>query len=247
MEAKTLDSLMATAKWESDSVVKESEQPIIKSFSFDPNQSTREELTDLGFNKSLANRIINYRAKGGKFFVKRDLLKIYGMDSMRYQKLIPYISLPESISKEKASKNFETKEKPVVAKFDLNQADTSQLMKIYGIGPKLSLRIVSYREKLGGFISQTQLHEVYGLDSVVVKELITKSFIEENFQPKQINVNAADEKDLGVHPYIKYKLARAIVAYRMQHGAFTAVDDLKKLSIIDETTFSRMKPYLNAP
>lgn len=245
-ETKRLDSLMATWKWESDSVINESVTPVIKSFSFDPNQSTREELADLGFNRSLATRIVNYRLKGGKFFVKRDLMKIYGMDSMHYQRLIPFISLPEKISKEKTSKKFDTKEKPAVAKFDLNQADTSRLVKIYGIGPKLSLRIVSYRDKLGGFIFQSQLQEVYGLDSTVVRELISKSFIEENFQARQVNINSATEKELGVHPYIKYKLARAIVAYRMQHGAFTAVDDLKKLTIIDENTFLRMKPYIIA-
>src|SRR5258706_14664541 len=174
-ETKRLDSLMATWKWESDSVIKES-TPVIKSFSFDPNLSTREELADLGFTRSLATRIVNYRLKGGKFFVKRDLMKIYGMDSTLYQRLIPFISLPENISKEKTSKKFETREKPAVAKFDLNQADTSRLVKIYGIGPKLSLRIVSYRDKLGGFIFQSQLQEVYGLDSTVVRELISKSF-----------------------------------------------------------------------
>jgi competence protein ComEA len=242
-ETKKLDSLMGIWKWDNDSVL--SEKPEAKElFAFDPNHASKEELMGLGFSKSLAARIVNYRLKGGKFLVKNDLLKIYGMDSLLFKKLIPFIILPEAISKEKFAQKTEIKEKPFAVKFDLNKADTSQLIKIYGIGQKLSLRIIAYRDKLGGFISQSQLNEVYGLDSVVVKELLSKSFIEKGFYPRQVNINNGTEKDLGAHPYIKYKLAKAIVAYRAQHGPFASIDDLKKITILDEITFLRMKPYV---
>lgn len=247
-EEKQLDSLMTTWRWENtgDSATTEEQSPpaTIRLFAFDPNQASKEELQRLGFKSFLATRIVNYRAKGGKFLAKSDLLKIYGMDSLLYQKLIPFIKLPEVITKEKSFSEEPAKEKPGLVKFDLNKADTSQLIKIYGIGPKLSLRIVAYREKLGGFISTSQLNEVYGLDSTVVKELASKSFIEEDFQPNRININSATEKELGAHSYIKYKLAKAIVAYRMQHGSFKSVEDLKKISIVDEKSFLRMAPYI---
>ncbi|MBI1768358.1 MAG: helix-hairpin-helix domain-containing protein [Bacteroidetes bacterium] len=243
-EKKQLDSLMTTWKWERDSVVKESGTSARKLFSFDPNQSTTKEFMDLGFDKSLASRIVNYRTKGGKFLVKRDLMKIYEIDSSFYQKLRPFINLPDSISKRKSIQKVGVKERTFVAKFDLNKADSSQLIKIYGIGTKLSQRIIVYREKLGGYISDSQLKEVYGLDSTVVNELISKSFIGKDFQPRQINVNVATEKELGAHPYIKYKLAKAIVAYRMQHGLFASVDELNKITLIDGRTFSKMRPYI---
>ena len=241
-----LDSLMATWKWETenDSSAKETQFAPKALFVFNPNLSTKEELKSLGFKEFLASRIVNYRTKGGKFVVKHDLMKIYGMDSMLYQKLIPFISLPDVNAKEKPLGKIENKEKTVFVAFDLNKADTSELIRIYGIGPKLSVRIVTYREKLGGFISASQLTEVYGLDSAVVKELVSKSFIEEGFQPRQININAATEKELGTHPYIKYKLAKAIVAYRMQHGLFRSVDDLKKIALINEKTFEEIRPYI---
>jgi competence ComEA-like helix-hairpin-helix protein len=183
--------------------------------------------------------------KGGKFMVKKDLLKIYGMDSALYKKLFPFIDLPDSVLKDTVKK-FEPKERIVAIKFDLNMADTSQLIKIYGIGPKLSQRIVTYRDKLGGFVSVEQLKEVYGLDTTVIHELFRKSFIEKNFQPRLIDVNKATEKELGDHPYIKYKLAKAITAYRFQHGEYHTVDDLKRIAIIDDTKFQKIKPYLSA-
>lgn len=241
---------MSTWHWENeiDSTIAEKQALTVsaKLFVFDPNQVSKEELKNLGFKEFLANRIINYRTKGGKFVVKSDLLKIYGMDSLLYQKIFPFINLPETSAKEKSFDRLPSKEKPGFVKFDLNKADTSQLIRIYGIGPKLSSRIIAYRGKLGGFVSNSQLSEVYGLDSIVVKELVAKSFIEESFRPRQININSATEKELGAHPYIKYKLAKAIVAYRAQHGSFKSVDDLKKISILDENSFKKMVPYIEA-
>ncbi len=245
-ETKELDSLIATWKWEqSDSSLAKKIDSKSKLFSFNPNLSTKDELLQLGFSNSLVGRIVNYRVKGGKFLVKKDLLKIYGMDSILHRKLYTFIDLPETMAKEHTIEKFQPKEKRKLEKFDLNKADTTQLKKIYGIGTKLSQRIVDYREKLGGFILIDQLKEVYGLDSAAVNELVKKSFLTENPLPKLIDINKATEQELGAHPYIKYKLAKAITAYRFQHGAFQSIDELKKIALIDEQRFQRIKPYLS--
>lgn len=78
-----LDSLLSTLKWEpDDSSVSKNTRSIL--FPFDPNQTSRDQLMSLGFTGFLADRIVNYRNKGGRFFAKADLLKIYGMDTMFY-------------------------------------------------------------------------------------------------------------------------------------------------------------------
>jgi competence protein ComEA len=243
-EKKELDSLITTWKWEKDSTDdKISEKRV---FSFNPNLISKEEFVELGFGNVLTNRIVNYRKKGGRFIVKKDLIKIYGMDSAFYKKIYAFIDLPEKIEKERPIKSFESKENSVTAKFDLNAADTSQLIKIYGLGPKLSQRIVVYRNKLGGFISTEQLKEVYGLDSTVIHELFRKAYIHESFKPRLIDINAASEKELGDHPYIKYKLAKAITVYRFQHGVYRTIDDLMKIALMDDAKFEKIKPYLSA-
>jgi competence ComEA-like helix-hairpin-helix protein len=246
-ERNSLDSLLATMEWKNDSVVTEQIAKREELFVFDPNLSSKDDLMRLGFSQSLANRIVNYRLKGGKFQTKKDLMKIYGMDSSLFKSLLSYIKLPESVTHEKSiqKKEVSIREKPTLTQFDLNTADTSQLISIYGIGPKLSLRIIAFREKLGGFILTSQLSEVYGLDTVAIKQLLLRSFIKDDFKPRQVNVNKATEKELGAHPYIKYKLARAIVAYRMQHGIFNSVEDLKKITILDESNWTKLKPYIS--
>lgn len=241
---RRLDSLLATWPVQTDSVISIKKEA---RFAFDPNTVTLLQLDSLGFPNYLAQRIQNYRSKNGKFRIKTDLLKMYGMDSAFYRQLEPYIILPDKVAYNSTEKEtprvVATEPKP--DRFDINAADTTQLTKIYGIGNKLSARIINYRNKLGGFVSMNQLKEVYGLDSTVISRLEKKYFVDAGFQPRKIILNQATEKELGSHPYIKYPLAKAIATYRFQHGNFNTIEDVKKIALIDETFYSKILPYLS--
>lgn len=240
-----LDSLVAKWQWEkADSNPESVDRPL---FRFNPNTASRDSLLQLGFSPSLARRIVNYRTKGGVFKIKSDLLKMYGTDTLLFQKLYSFIDLP--LIAEKKRKEFFKDSfpmRPIVAttKLDLNLADTAQLIKVYGIGPKFSLRIVEYRERLGGFVSMDQLNEVYRLDTTAVGRLKKKFFVLPDYHPRQIRLNTATEKELAAHPYISYKLAAAVVAYRFQHGYFASIEDLVNLKLVTEKDFQRIKPYI---
>jgi competence protein ComEA len=247
-EQKKLDSL--TAQWLDEKKYEpkknaERKEKSTSIFAFDPNKITVSELQSLGFSERLSNRIANYRQKGGVFRIKDDLAKIYGIDSTLYHQLYEYILLPESIGVEKkdTKKYPETSKKTFVA-FDINKADTAQLKSIYGIGNVLALRIVNFRDGLGGFIQREQIKEVYGLDSAVITRLNKAVFIEETFEPKKININTSNEKILSVHPYIKKSLAKAIMAYRFQHGDFADVREVLNISSIPPQQAERLIPYL---
>lgn len=242
-----LDSL--TRHWKETVEIQKEEIPeetAIAYFNFNPNLATHNELKSLGLSEKLASRLIKYRSKGGKFRIKSDMMKLYGMDSSVYSKIKPYIQLPDQFEKPKVEKKEfgekkTVKEKP--QKFNLNEADTVQLEKIYGIGPKLALRIVTYRDKLGGFTSAEQLKEVYGLDTAVVKEIRKASYLPDPPGVKKINLNTADEKMLAAHPYFGRKIASAIVAYRFQHGNFNSVDDLSRIPLIDKNKLEKLSHY----
>jgi competence ComEA-like helix-hairpin-helix protein len=165
------------------------------------------------------------------------------MDSIFYEKLKPFILLPDAI--EKKASTYVAFEKMKLAAFDLNTADTTQLKSVYGIGSKLAARIIKYREKLGGFVYINQLYEVYGLDSAVVQKLMSTSFISDVYEPAKININIADEQQLSNHPYLNKKIARAIVAYRFQHGNFVTIDDLRNVRLVEPVTFEKIKVYLS--
>jgi competence ComEA-like helix-hairpin-helix protein len=243
-ENQELDSLLTHWSWEENN--DSPEEVEIQLFPFNPNTATKDELVNLGFSSNLITRIDNYRSKNGRFVIKSDLMKLYGMDSSLYARLYPFVDLPA----EKPKKIFESipnqkKSLPdSKEKFDLNLADTTQLIRVYGIGSKLSQRIIKYRNSLGGFISMNQLQEVFGLDTAVVTELNKRVFVSEVFKPNQLAINSATEKELAAHPYISYKLAKAITTYRFQHGNFTSLEDLTKIALVDEAFYAKIKPYL---
>lgn len=213
-------------------------------FHFDPNAITSSDMRKLGFSAGLATTIVHYREKGGKFRIKADVLKIYGLDTSFYNELNDFIDLPEKAN----SIPFRKTERTAVVRhlevFDLNQADTTQLREISGIGKRLSARIVKYREALGGFVHPDQLYEVYGLDSMVVLRLKERAVLADHFVPVRFNINKVNEGTLATHPYIKANVARAVVTYRFQHGEFKTMDDLRKIPTMDDETIRKIAPYL---
>lgn len=248
-EKATLDSL--TKQWEMQRkdakavTVVPVETDRADLFAFDPNNAKASQLSSLGLSSKLVSHIVHYREKGGKFKIKSDLLKIYGMDSQVYRRLYSYIQLPDKIEQpvfsDRLVSSTARKER---SKFDLNNADTTQLKGIYGIGSKLSVRIIKYRQRLGGFVNLRQLTEVYGLDSIVISKLLEQSFILADFQPSKININKATEKELGSHPYLTKSMASTIAAYRFQHGNFKEVADLRKLHLLKDEMIEKISPYL---
>lgn len=67
-------------------------------FRFDPNSLPVDSLELLGFTRKVAERINNYREKGGRFYTKEDLKKIYGLSDQLYNQVKTNIDLPDSSS-----------------------------------------------------------------------------------------------------------------------------------------------------
>ncbi len=221
-------------------------------FPFNPNTTSIEQWQQLGLPHWMAERILKYRSKGGSFRKKEDLLHIYDFPKDTYQKLEPYIQLPQQASDKPSierslshsaplSYTVPTREK--LTRFDLNEADTTQLKRIYGIGSKLAIRIVKFRDNLGGFVREAQVREVWGLDSAVVDELLRYGQITNYQSVRKLRINEIKAEDFR-HPYLKPYVAKAIIAYRNQHGAFHSSADLKAVKLLDEQTLQKLEPYL---
>ena len=127
---------------------------------------------------------------------------------------------------------------------DINLADTAAYIALPGVGNKLALRIVSFREKLGGFYSIDQVGETYGLSDSSFQK-IKQYLVVNTTYVKKINVNTASLETLKAHPYIRYAIANAIIAYRNEHGYFASMEDIKKIQVISDELFKKLLPYLS--
>ncbi len=129
------------------------------------------------------------------------------------------------------------------SRVDINSADTNVLMTLPKMTSYCAYMIVRYRKKLGGYYTTRQLQEVWGMDSAMYKALQEKVWVDTTLLQK-ININRADIKQLGYHPYIRYYLAKAIVNYRDEHGLFASTQALHKMAAIDDSTYVKIAPYL---
>ncbi|MDA9555278.1 helix-hairpin-helix domain-containing protein [Pelobium sp.] len=216
-------------------------------FNFNPNNLSLEDWMKLGLSEKQAKSIKNYESKGGKFRTKADVKKMYAISDFQFQRLEPYIQIPEENSSSFKEINKETQipTKTVEkVKIDINDADSAMLTNIRGIGPSFASRIVKYRNRLGGFHSKEQLKEVFGIDSLKYSQIENQIKIEV-INLKQIKINECVFEDLKNFPYLSYKQMNAMVAYRKQHGPYKSIDDLNKIAILTPEIIQKIKPYLS--
>lgn len=126
---------------------------------------------------------------------------------------------------------------------ELNSADTSELQKLYGIGPVFANRIVKYRQLLGGYVRREQLMEVYGMDAERYDGIADNITVDTSLA-KKLDINNASIAELRQHPYIDYYQAKAIVDFRRQGNQFSKQSDLLLVNLMDEETVTKLQGYI---
>lgn len=233
-------------------------------FAFDPNEIERADWKRLGLTDRQVDGIERYRAKGGRFRTKADLGRMYSIRPAQFDGLKPFILLPDSLpqrhegrkdgnrraeswegSEVRNESSSPRQERQAFAKVEVNTADTAALIALPGIGPSFARGIVKYRESLGGYHSLDQLAEVYVLkDKPDALDRLKELLVVDTLMIRRIPINTCTVEELAAHPYVRWKLAKPIVAYRQQHGQFKELADLKGIHLIDEGLFRKLAPYL---
>ena len=232
-----------------------------ETFDFDPNVADSTTLLRLGFAPFMVRGIYKYRAKGGRYHEPADVKRIPGMTNELWLRLASHIQIdkkyqyvtpePRSYSHQQPVAYEEPQQQPrdtmlypvklqegsVVA---LNEADTTALKKIPGIGSYYARRIVYYRQQLGGYASVSQLQEIEGMPEDVGKWLtVDPSAIH------RIDVNHATKNQLVRHPYLRVYRAQDIWNRRHNQGPLKSIDDLRSLPSFSEADIERLTPYLS--
>lgn len=150
----------------------------------------------------------------------------------------------ETISATPASSSFYQTQYPKKSlSFELNTADSLDLVQLYNIGPVIARRILKYRSLLGGYVRKEQLREVYGIDSARYNDIAPHLTVDPS-RITPIDINTADIDRLKRHPYLDYYQAKAIIRLREEKGTYAGVHDILNIPIIDSETFTRIEPYL---
>lgn len=215
---------------------------------FDPNSADSIDFLQRGLPPFIAHTILQYRRAGGKFRTADDFSRVYGLSSEEFKILKPYIRIAEVFRRKQDTLHAVKKmRKDTLAVYkypegtlvDLNEADTTELKKIPGIGSGIARMIVAYRNRLGGFYDTAQLKEVD-----YVNEDMLKWFKLENESIHRINANKAGLDKLRSHPYMNFYKAKVIMEYRRKKGKLKSLSQLSLYEEFTEKDLERLSYYL---
>ncbi len=225
-------------------------------YPFNPNFITDFKGYTLGMSVEEIDRLHSFR-KGNKFVnSSHDFQKVTRISDSLLNAISPYFEFPEWTQKKKItsdSKIIENEKKGSVLTtpkgdeviLDLNQVSASDLRTINGIGEKLSERIIKFRDRLGGFMNDDQLSDVYGLESEIVQKTLKKFKVLKTPNIKKININTASANEISKLVYIQKHVAEGIVNYRNVNGTIVSFDELISIEDFPADKIDRIRLYLS--
>lgn len=245
-KASAVEAEIKNSSFKVSDKAKENEKIVLNPVIFNPNNLAKKKWIEMGLPKSVVNTIKNYESKGGTFKTADDLQKIYGLTPEMFDQLKDYIQIP---IKEYSKKNIEPPVDSLYVKpklsiiLDINRVDSIALLQIPGIGPFYAGQIVKYRNQLGGYNSINQLKELYKMDSIRLQEWLPYLTFKDTTL-RLIDLNAADFRTVLKHPYLDYETTRKLFNLRNKLGRFAGLYQLKNDSILSDSLFQILEPYL---
>ena len=146
----------------------------------------------------------------------------------------------DTVTVQVKSVRYAAKSRPLEP-LDLNTLDSTGLVQLPGIGPATAIKIIRYRERLGGYTQISQLTEIEGLPDSLMKWFI----ITDTIPVRKIPVNKATIAQLRRHPYLDFYQARAIVEFRNERGMIKGPGQLSFMEEFTDQDLVRLEPYLD--
>ena len=208
---------------------------------FNPNTYTLTDWTNLGLSEKQSVVVLKFTSRG--IYSEEDLKRIFVIPDVLFELIRDSVIYPERIQNTPNQESFKKQAKQITL-INLNTADTTEFMKIYGIGAFYAKQIIRYREKLGGYITKEQLFEVWKMTPEAYDKIKDHVFISEK-DVKRININSVTIEVLNAHPYLNWNQANSIVKMRMQRNGFKNIEEIKESVLIDSETYEKLFPYLS--
>ncbi|MDT0541054.1 helix-hairpin-helix domain-containing protein [Croceitalea sp. P059] len=238
IEQKKIDSLKKVA----------SQKKVLRIFPFNPNFISDYKGYTLGMSPKEIDRLHLFRETNKFINSKEEFQQVTLVSDSLLGVISPFFKFPNWVSNEKVGfqergQFISRKEKTIIQ--NLNTASASQLKSIRGIGDKLSTRIIKFRDRLGGFLINEQLYDVYGLEPNVVESTLEKFQVLNPPTVNKININTATILEISSLVYIPYQVAIEIVEYRELQGRIKSFEQLTLIEGFPAEKLERIVLYLS--
>jgi len=232
-----------------DSLKDEKKNHIPKIYPFNPNFITDFKGYKLGMSVEEIDRLLTFRKTNRYVNSAEEFQQVTLISDSLLKTMTPYFKFPDWVKDRKnkqvadhSKSSFD--KKPEIVVMDINEATQEDLMKVYGIGPALSERILKEKERLGSFMSMEQMEHIWGLSPEVIEKLNKYFEIKAVPNIKKMNINTASVKELSQFAYFRYSLAKDIVAYRSMNGDIKSAEDLKTIKDFPVEKVNVIEKYL---
>jgi DNA uptake protein ComE-like DNA-binding protein len=227
-----------------DSLAEAKTKKKFKIFPFNPNYISDHKGYTLGMSLDEIDRLHQYREQNKWINSIQDFKKVTQVSDSLLNTISPYFKFPEWVKENKKNTSYKRGATPHHLKSDLNQATEDDLISVNGIGQTLSTRIIRYRVRIGGFIDDIQIKDIYGLSYEAEQNLLDKFTVKAKNKPILLNINSATVLQLTEIPYFDYELARRIINYRKLNEKITTFEELIKIDGFPSHKIDRIQLYL---
>ncbi|MCW5520674.1 helix-hairpin-helix domain-containing protein [Aureitalea sp. L0-47] len=217
-------------------------------YKFNPNFISEYKAYTLGLSAKEYLKLKSYRDEGKWINSVTDFKKVTGVSDSLLKVISADFKFPDWVNNRKTFSNSKPKSfsaLPTHLKKDLNTATAEELRQVPGIGAVLSERIISYREKLGGFSVNEQLFAVYGLSDEVIDRIGMRFSVKGVKEMERYNINTASASDIATLPGISFELAREIWSFVRVREGIKDLDELTKIEEITPAKLRLIKLYLS--
>jgi DNA uptake protein ComE-like DNA-binding protein len=226
---------------------KTSEIKQLTPFTFDPNELPAEKWLNLGLSEKQVLVIMNFRVKGGKFYDKEDLKKIYSISEKEYSILEPFIEIKKTAS---AGKKEDSESLIIIEPFafDPNKLPELDYRKL-GLNEGQIRNIESYMVAGGKFLSKEDFKKIYSIskddfdrleDYILLpsKDSLKKPAINRrDISLPVVEINGADTSMLENLKGIGPSFAGRIIKYRNLLGGFYKKEQLLEVFGMDTARY----------
>ena len=260
----TLNSQLSTVNCQSSTVN-------CQLFKFDPNTATESQLLSLGLSQREVRNILKYRARGGRYRVKEDFARVYGLTLEKYRQLEPYIAIKPQIMAADVIKREKNSPHPSSLSphpSSLSPHPSSLNPQPSAVGLRAS-RKLRYGETVDINSADTaMLKRIPGIGDYYAMRIVELRKRKQVFSSPEellairnfpetaltymtasqdfpaIYINCWSQKQLASHPLLNYTQARDIISLRRLSGPITSATDLAALPSFSPALIEKITPLL---
>ncbi len=214
---------------------------------FNPNFISDHKGYQLGLSSEEMDRLSNYRKQGKWINSVSDFKRVTRVPDSVLAKIAPKFKFPEWIEN-KNSKSKSVRKKNVAKSYDqkqdLNTVTAEELEEKVNIPNFIAQRIIKYRDKIGGFVSDVQLDDITGLYDNQRKKMLSLFTVKTPSKIKKVNINKASVKELIEVPYFDFETALEIREFIEKKGPVKEFNELGKIKGFSLEKIDRIALYL---